>query len=287
MFGNPLILPESGGWVLRRSIHGTAFSDAMGCYPLFCCHDWRKIENDLIQLAEQGELISVVLVTDPFCTLTPDQMAQVFTGACYPFKAHHIIDLSVNPDVYVDMHHRRNARWSGRHVHVERVENPLKVLEEWISLYDMLIARHCIRGIACFSRESFTRQFQIPGLVVFRAVVGNETVGMAMFYIHGNTGFYHLGAYSSDGYRFKASFALFWEAIARFRQEGMDFLDLGGGAGAFSDGCDGLNRFKRGWATGTRPAYLCGRVLNGRIYARLSEGRFTAYFPAYRQGEFT
>jgi hypothetical protein len=52
---------------------------------------------------------------------------------------------------------------------------------------------------------------------------------------------------------------------------------------------DGLSRFKRGWATGTRTAYLCGRVLDRREYERMVRAAgagTTAYFPAYRTGEF-
>ena len=51
----------------------------------------------------------------------------------------------------------------------------------------------------------------------------------------------------------------------------------------------GLREFKRGWSTGTRPAYLCGRILQPQRYAELAEERGPgerSYFPAYRAGEF-
>jgi hypothetical protein len=50
-----------------------------------------------------------------------------------------------------------------------------------------------------------------------------------------------------------------------------------------------LSRFKRGWATGTRTAYFCGRIFdraNYREITRASGCMATDYFPAYRQGEF-
>ena len=34
---------------------------------------------------------------------------------------------------------------------------------------------------------------------------------------------------------------------------------------------DGLSRFKRGWATGTAPAWLCGAVLDRERYADLAQ----------------
>ena len=46
-------------------------------------------------------------------------------------------------------------------------------------------------------------------------------------------------------------------------------------------------RFKRGWATGTRTAHFCGRVLDPERYAQLAGAAATSYFPAYRAGEAT
>jgi hypothetical protein len=87
-----------------------------------------------------------------------------------------------------------------------------------------------------------------------------------------------------------ASYALYWYAISHFRER-VRWLDLGGVAG-LSEGApeDGLQRFKAGWATGTRPSFLCGRVLQPSVYADLATKRGIAessYFPAYRRGEFS
>ena len=77
-------------------------------------------------------------------------------------------------------------------------------------------------------------------------------------------------------------------AIEAFAATGVRWLDLGGGAGAGpTEADDGLSRFKRGWATSSRTVHLCGRVLAPTPYRRLTESLpTTAYFPAYRQGEF-
>ena len=83
---------------------------------------------------------------------------------------------------------------------------------------------------------------------------------------------------------------MFWRAIEHFRESGdVDWLQLGAGAGLDPQSDDGLTRFKRGWATGSKTAYLCGRIFDREAYAALVQARgvsATDYFPAYRQGEF-
>ncbi len=285
-FGEPFALDRSRGWLLRRPIPGAGAADAMGCYPLFSCPHWEGLSADLQAMEDRSDLVSVTLVVHPFHPLSAADLAEAFPDACRPFKAHHIVSLAEYSEASVDRHHRRNARWAGRCVAVERVSDPEECLETWVSLYDNLIHRHDIRGIARFSRDSFAQQFAVPGLTVFRAVRHGQTVGMALWYREGADAFYHLAAYSEAGYQAKASFAIFQEALAHLRAEGVERVDLGGGAGRRADDDHGLNRFKRGWANATRPAWLFGRVLDADRYARLAAGRETTYFPAYREGEF-
>jgi len=52
-FGEPVFLPRSGGWILRRRIDGSPFSDAMGPYPLFFCPNWSGLGEDLSELAAE------------------------------------------------------------------------------------------------------------------------------------------------------------------------------------------------------------------------------------------
>ena len=63
-FGAPRALPRSGGWLLERDIPEAQGRDAMGCYPIFACRDWRLLATDLAELEEH--LVSVALVADPF-----------------------------------------------------------------------------------------------------------------------------------------------------------------------------------------------------------------------------
>jgi hypothetical protein len=113
---------------------------------------------------------------------------------------------------------------------------------------------------------------------------------MLLWYVQHEVGYYHLGAYNQRGYALQASFGLFWRAIDYFATKGLRWLNLGAGAGTETPTDSGLSKFKRGWATGTRTAYFCGRIFDPVTYREITEaGGCTAtdYFPAYRQGEFS
>ncbi len=143
--------------------------------------------------------------------------------------------------------------------------------------------------MAAFSPAAFARQFEVPGLVIFRASYRGAPAGMLLWYVQGEVAYYHLGAFGPLGYELQSSFALFWHAIEYFGAGGLRWLDLGAGAGVNGDASDGLSRFKRGWSTGTRTAYFCGRIFDPKAYARIARARGvadTGYFPAYRKGEF-
>ncbi|MCM3875990.1 MAG: GNAT family N-acetyltransferase [Thermoanaerobaculia bacterium] len=286
-FGAPHRLPLCQGWVLRRRIPGFDSWDAMGCYPLFACRDWSRLPLDLVEM-ETG-LVSLTVVTDPFGEYDEAHLRRCFGDLVAPFKEHFIVDLGRSPDSFIQSHHRRNARKAFEYLRVERCEDALLFLDEWCDFYSNLMVRHKIRGLAAFSRAAFARQLGVPGIVAFRATREGRSVGMNLWYVQGDAAYYHLGAYSDDGYRFHASFALFRRALEDFADAGLHHLDLGAGAGAAGDGADGLSRFKRGWATGTRTAYLCGRIFDRPLYASLTQARGnadTVYFPAYRAGEF-
>ena len=286
-FGTPRLLPKSGAWILERKIPGVPYYDAMGCYPLFSCRDWSQLHADLEDIG--NELVSLSLVTDPFGEYDLAYLRQCFEDVVIPFKEHFIIDLSLPRESVVCSHHRRYARKALEDVCVERCEDPTQFINEWVNLYDALIEKHNIEGILAFSRSALAKQLRVPGIVVFRAVYEGATVSMLLWYVQGDVGYYHLGASSALGYELRASFALFWSAIEYFAANGLRWLSLGAGAGVRGDGTDGLSRFKRGWSTGTRTAYFCGRIFDQKQYleiVRAKEIPETEYFPAYRLGEF-
>lgn len=286
-FGTPRELPRSKGWILERPIPGFSYHDAMGCYPLFACQDWSQLHADLEEMG--NDLVSLSLVTDPFGDYDTTYLHLCFEDLVIPFKDHFIVDLSQPIEAFVCQHHRRYARKALRQLTVERCEDPSDFLDDWVNLYATLIERHNIRGILAFSRSTFAWQLRVPGIVAFRAVHEGITVGMLLWYVQQKVGYYHLGAFNTTGYELRASFALFWFAIEYFAETGLRWLNLGAGAGVQGDSTDGLTRFKRGWSTGTRTAFFCGRIFDQARYSEIVEAKGIStrdYFPAYRKGEF-
>lgn len=287
-FGTPRLLPESGGWILERQIPNSTQQDAMGCYPLFACHDWSRLAGDLQNIGDS--LVALSLVTDPFGDYDPAHLKQCFPDLVIPFKEHFVVDLTRAPETFVNAHHQRNLRKALREIRVEESANPIDSLEEWATLYATLVERHNIKGLTTFSKESFAKQLRVPGVVLLRAMKNDVTVGMLVWYEQENRAYYHLGAYSLLGYELGASFALFEYAIRYFAGRGLAWLNLGSGAGVGQSGEQGLSRFKQGWSTGVRDTYFCGRIFNPGKYRDICETggvQPTPYFPAYRVGEFS
>lgn len=293
-FGAPLWLPHSRGWVLRREIPGSAGAqgavrhDATGCYPLFDCADWSALGRDLADLRAAG-LVSLTLVTEPLGLTGPERLPGWFPEVARPYKEHFVVDLALPADRVGSAHHRRHLRRFAGQGRVELCPRPEAEAEAWTRLYDHLIARHGITGLARFSRESFRHQLALPSAVLLRAVTHQgDLAGMQIWFAEGGRAWYHLGAYNELGYRLGgASAALTAAALDHFRGRGLRWADLGSGAGLAHDPDDGLTRHKRGWATGTRWAWLCGAVLDRAAYAEACRGRGvapadTAFFPAYR-----
>lgn len=285
-FGIPRYLPACEGWILEREVPGRDEHDAMGCYPLFCCRNWRRIGEDLARL--NPTLVTLSLVTDPFGDYTPEMLTEFF-GQVELFKEHYVVDLRRPRASTVSKHHRESSRWALRNVKVERCENPAVYLDDWVELYASLAARRGIAGLTRFSRESFSRQLAVPGMLMFRATHAGRTIGARIYCVHGRFAYSHLSAFSSQGYALRASYALHWTAIEQLREH-VDWLDIGAGAGLRSGANDGLAHFKSGWSSETRPVYFCGRVFDRHAYSEINTvvgARETDYFPAYRRGEFS
>ena len=280
-FGAVIDLPNCGGALLGQSIAGSAESDVVSPYPLFSCQRWNELSVDLDSLAER--FVCAYAVIDPFAETNADELAQTFPDLCYAYKQHFAADLSRPLDSFIDSHHRRNIRKGLKNVEVRRLLPNAETLAAWQPLYDCLIERHDIRGIARFSATSFTKQFAVPGFDCFAAVDAEGICGMTLWYVDRGVAYYHLGAYNERGYSQSAAFAIFATALQQFAQEGIRWVALGAGAGTTAAD-SGLTRFKQGWSTETRPAYFCGRILQPAAYAKLAAAApaETKFFPAYR-----
>ena len=113
------------------------------------------------------------------------------------------------------------------------------------------------------------QQLTVPGLRMFKATAAGSVVGLHLWFIQGRVAYGHLGATSARGYDVMASYALYAFAIEQLRKE-VNWLELGSSAGSIdSQAGQGLRQFKAGWATGTRPTFLCGRIFQPDAYARL------------------
>ncbi|UVH59777.1 GNAT family N-acetyltransferase [Variovorax paradoxus] len=282
----PIPLQRSGGWLLSHVVGTTGRRDARACYPLFGCHDWALLPYDLAALDDS--LVSVTAVIDPLHDTDEETLRLAFPDLLKIYKMHNVVDLNPLGDALaaVSSHHRRNIKLAMDAVDVEVCAQPAAFAAEWLSLYGALAERHDISGAADFSAQSLVAQLGLPGLTALRAVRNGDTVGMTLWLANERHAYYHLGAYSEQGYAHRASFAMFSAAIEHFAELGLACINLGAGAGVTGDAADGLSRFKGGWATRQLPAYLGGRIGDRAAYRCLSEAspqeESGGYFPAYR-----
>jgi hypothetical protein len=283
-FGTPRHLPRCDGWILERQIPGTPYRDAIGPYPLFSCRDWSRLDEDLQEIGTN--LVSLMIVPAPFDGYDRPLLKRCFSRVI-PFKSHYVTDLTQPIEKVVKKSHRETLTRASKKVQVSHCTEPQSRLRQWIDLFDTLAARHHITGMRAFSQEAFARQLAVPGMVMFEARTANESVGLDLWYRQGDVAYGHLVAFSELGYKLRASYATKWYMLNHFAGT-VRWVDLGGGAGANSQGTDGLSVFKQGWSTGTVPVCVCCRVFDQAVYDELTAARgveTTEYFPAYRTGE--
>jgi hypothetical protein len=288
-FGTPVELSQCGGWLLERTIPNSDLKDAMGCYPLFCCTDWTRFAADVRDTKDKYVTISVV--ADPFASITEANLAQCFQ-LVRPFKNHFVIDDRGSSDRHISRHHQYYARRALKEMQVNRVEHPKEHLLDWLRLYAILIKRHRLKGIKSFSEKAFAIQFEVPGLVIFRASRNGRTIGMHLWYLQSGVAHSHLSAFDEEGYALSAAYALYWSALEEFKQnhfQEVQWVDLGAGAGMKETAGDGLSRFKRGWGTTERVKYFCGSIFDRENYEALTATNQgdSSYFPPYRAGELS
>ena len=284
--GTPYQLPRSGGWVLERPVPGTDRLDAIGPYPLLCCRDWGGLTDDLAEVGTRW--VSLTAVADPLAEVDEEGLRRAFPDLALPFKRHWVVDLPRDAETFMHPNHRRKARRALERITVEEAASPAEWVDEFLRLFGVLRSRLGLKGVRAFTPETLTSQLTAPGASVWRARRDGHTVSMILWYVDGRRAWQHLGASDPRGYEVYASFGLFRASIEAFATRGLRALHLGGGVGTGEEE-DGLGRFKRGWATGTRPAWLCGRVFDRETYAQLDTATLGTgperYFPAYRRAE--
>lgn len=283
--GEPIFLPRSKGWLVKRQIPGTKYFDAMGPYPLFFCERWDQLPNDLEEIRD--EILSFSFVIGPFEEFNFEDYKSYF-DICRLYKKHYIYDTKIPLETSVNKYSQRDARRALRDVDIDLVVAPQINLDEWVNLYESLVKRHQVTGIRAFSRESFARQIAIPNTHFFRAWHNNELVAGNLYYIQNNVAYGHLLALTEKGYELGASHAIQWVALQHFRNE-VSWVDFGGGTGSSQGNLSGLDKFKMGWSNKIGKSYFCAKILNRKRYAWLVQQSASAddgWFPAYRHGDF-
>jgi hypothetical protein len=281
--GTALEAMEWGGFVLAREISPLravelgGLRDAIGVYPLTPIREQADLKAGLAGLAEEG-LVSVVLVPDPLASPEQGRLAAAF-DFCRPFKTHRLVDRAAG--TYApSKHHRAEIRRAQRRCRVEFIRLT-DHLPAWTELYDGLVERHAISGVAAFREAYFASLSREPRMTTLAAYVGDEISAMTIWFEHAGVAYNHLGASNALGYANGANYALYDAAIAHFSQAAI--LNLGAGAGSRDDPSDGLAVFKRGFANAEVSALLCGAVLDEARYAALARDLpSTGYFPSYR-----
>ncbi len=284
--GEPLFLPKSKGWLIKRQIPGTTYDDAMGPYPLFFCENWDALFEDLEDLHNQ--LVSVSFVVGPFSSFSFDYFARNL-DTFYHYKDHYILDTNLPITETISKSTRRNAHRALKNVSIEIEIAPDINLGDWVMLYDHLIHRHQITGIRAFSKDSFSKQISIPNTHFFKALYQGVVVGGNLYYIQDDVAYGHLLALSPKGYQLGVSHALKWAAIQYFANL-VRWINFGGSTSRNLENKDGLDKFKNNWSNTTKASYFCGKILQPRLYQELTEkNKLTQnmhWFPAYRQSDY-
>jgi hypothetical protein len=205
-----------------------------------------------------------------------------------PFKTHFVTDLALARRAVVSVDHQRCARSAfNRGVRVIECDAPLMHVDHCMALYGRAMAALQVPMQRRFSRASMEIQLSVSGACMLRADTEEGTVGYGIFMLSGDVAYAHVTAYTPEARRVRASCAMYWTAMDLLADR-VRWIDWGGNAGPVDDQSSSLASFKRGWASDTRVAYLCGSVLDEGRYRRLTQESGTTgspYFPAYRAGE--
>ncbi len=270
-----IFLEEAKIFVVKRPIPGTSFYDAVGCYPLSPISETGNLGKDFIKLKEHN-IISLVLVTDPFFSPAQDQLRDFFDHVV-KFKEHYLCDLSGNNEY--SSHHRYEIRKALKSLEVRKIDFKDYIVE-WNKLYQNLIDKHGIKGVQAFSKEYFLELQNINPLM-FGAFSDGTLVSAHLWFEHSDYAYSHLAASNEIGYKLSAAYPLIDASLKYFRESGVKMVDLGGDSGT-TDLKGKLAFFKKGFSNMSKFCYLCGKIIDKSIYDKLSSGIDTNYFPAYR-----
>jgi hypothetical protein len=271
-------LPEWQTALLNRSIPGTEWFDALGCYPLTVFGQRADLAGGLERLRETG-LVSVALVPDPL-TSPPAEFLSAAFEICRPFKTHYLIDREAGP-VHFAKNHRWSVRQAGKHCGFEAIDLR-ENLEIWLALRRHTVARHQATGTHDFAPAYFRALAEMPAVTAMAARHEGEIIAIILWVRNGDTVYAHLEGAAPVAYRTYAIYGLIAAANEQFAD--CRVIHLGGAAGLEPEKRSGLAHFKRGFANREVTAYFCGSCLDATRYATLIGNQpHTTFFPAYRK----
>lgn len=267
-----------GGYFRLRGIDGTGHDDAVMLAPRIPFPDTDSCEEAVRNL-RQWDTVSAACVPDPLYAPDREALSRIF-DVTLPFKTHYICDLK--KPVTLSDNHQRNIRYADKRCEIRPVDWKNN-MGKWLELWNALLERHEIAGWSRFSQEHFEKLATVPGFTV-HAAFGKETgeiVAISIWCEAADSVSAHLSVCGAAGYRLKANYALYAEALKIFSHK--HFIDFGSNAGFTDNPEDGLSYFKNGFSNMTAQSFVCGVITDEARYKTLSASRpHDSYFPAYR-----
>lgn len=283
-FGSPFLLDDSSGYLLRRDVTGSTLADLVFPYPMFTVEDEGLLLRSL-QGGRAAGMISATIISDPLSDFTPSADSWDLSVR---WKTHLIVDNSKPSanamSTKVLYYSRRASERFGFEVSFSR-EDRMSLIDDWLSLWGMLVERHGLQGLKALSVQYFRRLFELDE--VFLAVLRNETGvhSIHIWIIDGDRAYSHLHASDAKAYECSANYLLYSEELLRLPEIGCRRCLLGSASGTGGD--DGLFRFKKQFSNSTSENHLLGLVIDRKTYGDLtgSPTHDGGYFPSYRHGE--
>lgn len=273
--------------LLERAIPGTENqTDLLGPYPLL---DGGALDDSCLDDQLPVGPVSLTAVLDPLSAPEEARVVKLFPDFRKPFKEHSLVDLGEDLGQQRRPQHRRKVRRAHEAVEIVRATPTEEQSEAWVTLYAGLREQHGFHGsLANYSTKSLRAQLHLPGARLYLAHLDGSAVAGSLWFDSDRQTWYHLGASSKEGLAVGASFALFDVALRDAAEVGLEWANLGGGAGLANDAADGLARFKRGWTPHLGWSQVVGRVLDRGAFDELCEARgpcAPGTFPPYRYSQ--
>ena len=273
--GQPEVIEGLPWPVFVRPIPNSDRYDALGPWPYGSPLDPGQVAVALAALRARG-LVSLTAVLRPDCPAEVDALRH--SGLeIMPLKEHFIYDAR-EPLPARSKKTRYNIAAARRRCTVERLD----IGANWPALAALqqdLMGRRRLSKIARVEADHFERLVDVPGADGLAIFAKGELVA-ALVVVRSSAQVHFLALLGNErAHRERAHYALYDAAVTRWGGEHV--LCLGGAPSG--EAGEGIGKFKRRFATSTRPVSLLKIVLDPAACAELTASRNTpGYFPPYR-----